>query len=100
MSIRGVLVPVVTPFKADLSPERDRFIRHCQWLLSQDCGLAAFGTTSEANSLSAEERKNLLDAMVGDGIDTSRMMEGAGCCTITAGHCVTVHSEHTGYMVR
>src|SRR6516164_3165616 len=50
--IWGVLAPVVTPFKADLSPDRDRFIRHCRWLLSQNCGLAPFGTTSEANSMS------------------------------------------------
>ena len=62
--IRGVLAPVVTPFKADLSPDRERFIRHCQWLLSQKCGLAPFGTISEANSMSAEERTALLDALV------------------------------------
>jgi 4-hydroxy-tetrahydrodipicolinate synthase len=34
--IRGVLAPVVTPFKADLAPDPDRFIRHCRWLLSQN----------------------------------------------------------------
>jgi hypothetical protein len=32
--IRGVLAPVVTPFKADLSPDSQRFIAHCKWLLS------------------------------------------------------------------
>lgn len=37
--IRGVLAPVVTPFKADLSPDKARFIAHCKWLLSQNCGL-------------------------------------------------------------
>ena len=46
----------VTPFKADLSPDSERFIAHCKWLLSQNCGLAVFGTNSEANSLSMEER--------------------------------------------
>src|SRR5437588_11396929 len=80
--IRGVLAPVVTPFKADLSPDCERFIRHCQWLLSQDCGLAVFGTNSEANSMAAEERSTLLDAVVAAGIDPSRMMPGAGCCSI------------------
>src|SRR5262245_13208207 len=81
--IRGVLAPVVTPFKADLSPDRERFTRHCQWLLSQNCGLAPFGTTSEANSLSAEERMTLLDALVAAGIEVSCMMPGTGCCSIT-----------------
>ena len=27
--IKGVLSPVVTPFKADLSPDKERFIAHC-----------------------------------------------------------------------
>ena len=81
--IRGVLAPVVTPFKADLSPDKERFIAHCKWLLSQNCGLAVFGTNSEANSLSMEERAMLLDELVAAGIDTSRMMPGTGCCSIT-----------------
>src|SRR5437016_2211210 len=81
--IRGVLAPVVTPFKADLSPDGQRLIAHCKWLLSQNCGLAPFGTTSEANSLAAEERATLLDSLVAAGINTSRMMPGTGCCSIT-----------------
>src|SRR5207253_8490803 len=81
--IRGVLAPVLTPFKADLSPDRERFIAHCKWLLSQNCGLAPFGTTSEANSLSIEERSKLLDALVAAGINTPRMMPGTGYCSIT-----------------
>jgi 4-hydroxy-tetrahydrodipicolinate synthase len=90
--IRGVLAPVVTPFKADLSPDRERFIRHCQWLLSQNCGLAVFGTNSEANSMSAAERMTLLDALVAAGIDPSRMMPGTGCCSITETAELTAHA--------
>jgi len=81
--IRGVLAPVVTPFKDDLSPDTERFIAHCRWLLSQDCGLAVFGTNSEANSLAVEERAMLLDELVAAGIDPSRMMPGTGYCSIT-----------------
>jgi len=81
-NIRGVLAPVVTPLKADLSPDSERFIAHCKWLLSQDCGLAPFGTTSEANSLSLEERVTLLDQVVSAGVDPSRMMPGTGCCSL------------------
>src|SRR5436190_19608147 len=81
-SIRGVLAPVVTPFRADLPPDSRRFIPHCKWLLSQNCGLAVFGTNSEANSLSMEERLNLLDELVAAGVDPARMMPGTGCCSI------------------
>ncbi|MGA7273974.1 MAG: dihydrodipicolinate synthase family protein [Candidatus Udaeobacter sp.] len=94
--IRGVLAPVVTPFKADLSPDCERFIRHCQWLLSQNCGLAVFGTNSEANSMSAEERMKLLDAVIAAGIDPSRMMPGTGCCSITETVELTAHAVKHG----
>src|SRR5438128_4343134 len=80
--IRGVLAPVVTPFKSDLAPDSQRFIAHCKWLLSQNCGLAVFGTNSEANSLSMEERAILLDELVAAGVDPSRIMPGTGCCSI------------------
>src|SRR5213596_3295562 len=94
--IRGVLAPVVTPFKADLSPNCERFTRHCQWLLSQNCGLAVFGTNSEANSMAAEERSTLLDALVAAGIDPSRMMPGTGCCSITETVALTAHAVKHG----
>src|SRR6266850_5485817 len=81
--IRGVFAPVVTPFKADLAPDSQRFIAHCKWLLSQNCGLAVFGTNSEANSLTMEERAMLLDEVVAAGVDPARMMPGTGCCSIT-----------------
>ena len=90
--IRGVLAPVVTPFRANLSPDRERFIRHCRWLLSQNCGLAPFGTTSEANSMSTDERISLLDALVATGIDPSRIMPGTGCCSISETVALTAHA--------
>ena len=94
--IRGVLAPGVTPFKADLSPDRDRFIRHCQWLLSQNCGLAPFGTTSEANSMSKAERISLLDALVAAGLDPSRILPGTGCCSIGETVALTAHAMKHG----
>ena len=94
--IGGVLAPVVTPFKADLSPDAARFVRHCQWLLARNSGLAPFGTTSEANSMSAEERMKLLDTLVAAGIDPSRMMPGTGCCSITETVELTAHAVQHG----
>ena len=70
--IRGVLSPVVTPFKADLLPDPERFVRQCRWLLSQNVGLAVFGTNSEANSLSVEEKIELLDRLVAAGLEIGR----------------------------
>src|ERR1043166_6632867 len=94
--IRGVLSPVVTPFKADLTPDSERFVRHCRWLLSQNVGLAAFGTNSEANSLCAEERIELLDRLVGAGLDPARMMPGTGCCALPDSVRLTAHAVKVG----
>jgi 4-hydroxy-tetrahydrodipicolinate synthase len=80
--ITGVLSPVVTPFKADLSPDPDRFVRQCKWLLSQNVGLAVFGTNSEANSISVDEKVVLLEKLVSAGVDPARMMPGTGHCAI------------------
>ena len=94
--ITGVLSPVVTPFKADLSPDPERFIRQCRWLLSQDVGLAVFGTNSEANSLSTDEKVELLDRLVGAGVDPARMMPGTGCCALTDSVRLTAHAMKLG----
>ncbi len=92
----GVLSPVVTPFKKDLSPDTARWIRHCKWLLSQNVGLAVFGTNSEANSLSVDERIALLDRLVAAGVDTKRMMPGTGCCAIPDSVKLTAHAVKLG----
>jgi 4-hydroxy-tetrahydrodipicolinate synthase len=82
--IEGVLSPVVTPFKADLSPDPDRFVRHCKWLLRSGCsGLAVFGTNSEANSMSVEEKLELLDALITGGVPAAALMPGTGCCALS-----------------
>jgi 4-hydroxy-tetrahydrodipicolinate synthase len=94
--VSGVLSPVVTPFKDDLSPDPERHINHCRWLLSQDVGLAVFGTNSEANSLSVDEKITLLDHLVDAGIDTTRMMPGTGHCAFTDTVRLTSHAVKLG----
>jgi 4-hydroxy-tetrahydrodipicolinate synthase len=92
----GVLCPVITPFDESLSPDPDRLIQQCRWLLSQNVGLAVFGTNSEANSLSLEEKMMLLERLVDAGIDTTRMMPGTGCCALTETVKLTEHAVKLG----
>ena len=94
--IAGVLSPVVTPFTSELDVDIPRFIAHCRWLLSQNCGLAFLGTNSEANSLSLEERIGLIDAVVEAGLDPSRMLPGTGCCSIPETVALTRHAVTHG----
>jgi 4-hydroxy-tetrahydrodipicolinate synthase len=82
--IEGVLSPVVTPFKRDLSPDVDRFVKHCRWLMKSGCaGLAVFGTNSEANSMSVEEKLELLQALVKGGVPAAALMPGTGHCALS-----------------
>jgi 4-hydroxy-tetrahydrodipicolinate synthase len=95
-TLRGVLAPVITPFTRNLEPDRERLVRQCRWLLSQNCGLAAFGTNSEANSLSLAERRALLDALVEAGLPPGRMMPGTGCCAFPDTVELTKHAVSIG----
>jgi 4-hydroxy-tetrahydrodipicolinate synthase len=94
--LSGVLSPVVTPFKHDLSPDPEKLVKHCRWLLSQNVGLAVFGTTSEANSLSVEEKISLLDELVEAGIESSRLLSGTGHCALTDTVKLTAHAVSLG----
>jgi 4-hydroxy-tetrahydrodipicolinate synthase len=83
MNLRGIVAPVLTPFDARLEVDIPRFVAHCKALLADGCAaLAPFGTTSEANSLSIEEREWMLDAVLEAGIDAARLIPGTGSCAL------------------
>ncbi len=93
----GVLVPVLTPFTASGAPDAGRFVAFCRWLLDQGAdGLAIFGTTSEANSMSAGERMELLDRLVAAGIPPAKLMPGTGACSITEAATLIRHAVGHG----
>ena len=94
---RGVLAPVLTPFHSDLSPDAGRLARHCRWLLAHGCAaLVPFGTTSEANSLSVEERESLLDAILEEGVPADRLLPGTGACSLTDAVRLTTQAVRRG----
>jgi len=92
----GVFAPVLTPFRRDLSPDPERLVRLCRWILGQGANLVPFGTTSEANSLGPDERVSLLERLVAAGLDPARMLPGTGCCSITETVALTAHAVKIG----
>jgi 4-hydroxy-tetrahydrodipicolinate synthase len=89
----GVLVPVLTPFNASGEPDTGRFIAFCRWLLDQGAaGLAIFGTTSEANSMSPAERMTLLDRLIEGGIPADKLMPGTGACAVSDAAALVRHA--------
>ena len=95
--IHGVWSPVLVPLHDDFSIDVERFLVHARWLLAQGChGLALFGTTSEANSFSLEERMGLLESALEAGIDPEQIMVGTGCCALPDSVRLTRHAVDHG----
>jgi 4-hydroxy-tetrahydrodipicolinate synthase len=93
----GVLVPVLTPFTAGGEPDAGRFTAFCRWLLDQGAGgLAIFGTTSEANSMSPAERMELLDRLIEAGVPAQKLMPGTGACAMTDAAMLVRHAVGHG----
>jgi len=93
----GVLVPVLTPFTAAGEPDAGRFVAFCRWLLDEGAdGLAIFGTTSEANSMSGTERMALLDRLIAAGVPAAKLMPGAGACSISEAATLIKHAVGHG----
>ncbi len=84
MGPKGVLAAVLTPMQGDLAPDHAAFSAHCHRLLAAGChGLSVFGTTGEANSLSAGERLAALEALLESGVPANALLPGTGTCALT-----------------
>lgn len=92
-----MLVPALTPFDENLDADAGLFTERCAQLLEEGAhGLAVFGTTSEANSLSVDERMSLLESLVGSGIDPAALMPGCGSCAIPDAARLVSHAVGLG----
>jgi len=95
--LRGIFAPTLTPFRADLSVDVDRWIEHSKHLLATGChGLCPFGTTSEANSLGLEERMALLEQLVAAGVSPTVLMPGTGTSALPDTVRLTAHAVTLG----
>lgn len=63
LQLRGVYIPLVTPFAADGSVALDAVTLLChEYLDAGASGIVPLGTTGEATALSAEEKREVVDA--------------------------------------
>jgi 4-hydroxy-tetrahydrodipicolinate synthase len=91
-TLPAVLSPVLTPFKADGSPDTQKLLKQCQWLEANGVGQAIFGTNSEANSMSDPQKMNTLTALIEGGLNPAHMMPGTGATSIDATVQMTKHA--------
>jgi 4-hydroxy-tetrahydrodipicolinate synthase len=81
--VQGVWCAVLTPFDAAGRPDSARLARHVRRILAAGVdGIALFGTTGEGQSLSLEERRAGLDALLAAGIAPSRILAATGCASL------------------
>lgn len=82
--LSGVIAPILTPFDDDGRIAQDLYLRHAADCLAQGAHyLSPFGTTGEATSLSARERRATLEALVQTGTASpDRLMPGTGVCAL------------------
>ncbi|MGH6986469.1 MAG: dihydrodipicolinate synthase family protein [Caulobacteraceae bacterium] len=90
-----VLAALSTPFRAEDLYRIDlaAMASHARWLLASGCdGLLVFGTTGEAASCSLAERLEALEALIGEGIDPTRLLVGTGLCSAAETITLTRHA--------
>jgi 4-hydroxy-tetrahydrodipicolinate synthase len=95
--LRGVIAAVPTPVDRDGEPDTARFLRHAAWALGNGCdALNVLGTTGEANSLSAAQRKAVMAAAASE-LDRSRLMVGTGTPDLATTIELTRHAHELGF---
>ncbi len=81
--IKGTYCASLTPINSDYSINKKLFLVHCNYLLSQNVdGIAVFGTTGEANSLSIGEKLDAISYLIENNIDSSKLLPGTGLNSI------------------
>lgn len=92
----GVIAAVPTPVDAKGQPDTQLFLRHAAWALANGCdGLNVLGTTGEANSLSAAQRRTIMAAAA--DLDPLRLMVGTGTPDLETTIALTRHAHELGF---
>ena len=95
--LSGLWPPAATPFQASGAVDIPRLTQHCRTMLADGAtGLAILGTTSEANSLSLDERRQVIDACIDAGIPASRLLPGTGATALADAVALTRHAGELG----
>ncbi len=98
MQWHGVIPAITTPFHQDLTVDYDFLERHCKWLVENGCrGVVALGSLGEGATLTADEKRRVLETCVAaigdravvvagisalstaDAVSMAQIAERAGC---------------------
>ncbi len=95
--IKGIVVPVVTPFNQDESLNEDGLRRIVNYLIDSGVhGLFPGGSQGEQFSLTTEERKRAMDVVVEEANGRAFVMPGTGAVTTRESIELTQYAEKAG----
>ena len=95
--IKGLIAPILSPFDNDLKFNQNMYNDLAHDLLENGCsGLAPFGTTGEALSLSTKERMNALEGLLNNGIKADQLIPGTGLCNFPDTVMISKHALDLG----
>lgn len=95
--IKGLISPILSPFDDNLNFNQEMYNKLAKDLLSTGCsGLAPFGTTGEALSVSNDERMQALENLIKSGISPNKLIPGTGLCNFPDTVKISRHAIELG----
>ncbi|HEX6704936.1 MAG TPA: dihydrodipicolinate synthase family protein [Albitalea sp.] len=96
-ALRGIWPAMLTPLRADLSIDHERFAAHARALIGAGCaGVTPFGTTGEGPSFSLDERRQAVDALVAGGVPAAKILVSTSCAALPETLALTRHALAIG----
>ena len=85
----GVFPAITTPFRRDLTVDHDALARHARWLIENGCaGIVALGSLGESQTLSPDEKVEILDTVRAALPSQARLI--AGVAGLSTPECVSL----------
>ena len=95
--IKGLISPILSPFDDSLNFNQGMYNELAKDLLSTGCsGLAPFGTTGEALSVSNDERMQALENLIKSGVSPDKLIPGTGLCNFPDTVKISRHAIELG----
>ena len=96
-ALRGIWPALLTPLRADLSIDHDRFAAHARSLVERGCGgVTPFGTTGEGPSFTVAERRAAVDALVAGRVPAACILVSTSCAALPDALELTRHAVSIG----
>ena len=94
---RGVIPAITTPFHQDMTVDHAFLARHCQWLVDNGCtGVVALGSLGEGATLTAEEKREVLETCVAAIGDRAFVVAGVSALSTSDAVAIAKTAEAAG----